>query len=121
MHSLGRLEEADALARQGSDLAAEDDLGSQVVARMALALVRSARGMHDEAIHIAREAVEMYAETESPLVLGDAWMTLAESLRAGGRTAEATEAARTALGLYERKEVQPAIASTHAFLVALHR
>jgi class 3 adenylate cyclase/tetratricopeptide (TPR) repeat protein len=80
LHSLGRLEEADALARQGSDLAAEDDLGSQVVARMALALVRSARGLHDDAIHIARDAVEMYAETESPLVLGDAWMTLAESL-----------------------------------------
>jgi hypothetical protein len=108
-----------AATRLGSGLAAEVDLGSQVVARMALALVRSDRGLHDDAIHIAREAVEMYAETESPLVLGDAWMTLAEVLQAGGQAGEAAATARIALSFYERKGVRPAIASTKAFLGAL--
>jgi class 3 adenylate cyclase/tetratricopeptide (TPR) repeat protein len=115
---LGRLDEADAFADEAIQLAAEDDLASQVTARVARARVRSSRGLHDEAIRLAREAVGLFAGAEAPNQSGEGWMTLAESLRAAGQIAEAAEAARTALMFYERKGNQPAIASTRAFLDA---
>jgi tetratricopeptide (TPR) repeat protein len=116
---LGRLDEADELADEALELAAEDDLASQVTSRIARARVRSARGLHDEAIRLAREAVDLLAEAQAPNQHGDAWMALAGSLRSAGRPAdEAEAAARTALDFYERKGNQPAIASTRAFLAA---
>jgi tetratricopeptide (TPR) repeat protein len=116
---LGRLDEADKLADEALELAAEDDLASQVTSRIARARVRSARGLHDEAIRLAREAVDLLAEAQAPNQHGDAWMALAGSLRSAGRPAdEAEAAARTALDFYERKGNRPAIASTRAFLDA---
>jgi class 3 adenylate cyclase/tetratricopeptide (TPR) repeat protein len=115
---LGRLDEAEMLADVALELAAEDDLASQVIGRIARARVRSARGLHDEAVALAREAVDLFAEAEAPNQSGDLWIGLAESLRAAGRMDEASEAARTALGFYERKGNRPAIASVRSFLDA---
>ena len=113
---LDRLDEAETFARIALEVAAEDDVASQVFGRSARALVRSARGEHDEAIRLAREAVDMIADAEMPNFQGEAWMELAEVLRAAGRTGEASDAARTALGFFERKGNELAIASTQAFL-----
>jgi class 3 adenylate cyclase/tetratricopeptide (TPR) repeat protein len=113
---LGRLDEAERLAEAGMDMAAEDDLASQAVGRTALARVRSARGRHDDAVELAREALEMLADAETPIMSGDAWITLARALRAVGRGPEAIEAAETALTLYERKGNRPAADSVRAFL-----
>jgi len=116
---LDRLDEAETFARTALEVAAEDDVASQVFGRSAQALVRSGKSEHDQAIRLAREAVEMIADAEMPNFQGEAWMELAEVLRAASRTGEASDAARTALGFFERKGNELAIASTQAFLGAL--
>jgi len=113
---IGEMDEAESLAEAGMRAAADDDLASQVTGRIALARVRSARGRHDDAILFAREAVELFADAQSPDQSGDAWRALALALRAGVRGDEAAEAARIALAFYEKKGNRPAIASTLAFL-----
>ncbi|HEY7660093.1 MAG TPA: adenylate/guanylate cyclase domain-containing protein [Actinomycetota bacterium] len=116
--ALGRFEEADGFAEIALDIAAEDDLASQMVGRSARALVLAARGEPAEAERLAREAVQLYldAEAESPNMLGDAWIDLAQVLRTAGKSEEAEQAAREALALYERKGNRPASASTRAFI-----
>ena len=116
---LGDMEEAESLAEAGIRLAADDDLASQVTGRVALARVRSARGRHEDAIRLARDAVERFADAESPDQSGDTWIAFATALRAAGRTGEASDAARTALGFFERKGNELAIASAQAFLRTL--
>jgi class 3 adenylate cyclase/tetratricopeptide (TPR) repeat protein len=116
---LGRLDEAESFARMALDVGAADDLISQASGRLARALVHSARGEHDEAIRLAREAVEMMADAQMPNFQGSAWIELAEVLHAAGRTGEASDAARTALACFERKGNELAIASTQVFLGSL--
>jgi class 3 adenylate cyclase/predicted ATPase len=105
--SLGRYDEADALAMEARDHAHKDDLVTQAFWRQAAALARAHRGEHPEAERLAREAVAFARETDSPRVQGDALFDLAEVLTAAGRHAEATTALREALELYERKQVIP--------------
>lgn len=116
---LGRFDEAESYARIAIEAAAEDDLASQVQGRVAQARVLSARGWHDEAIALAREAVQMFADAQSPRSQGDLCLELAEVLRAAGRLAEAAEAARIGLGHYEHKEIVPATKAARAFLASL--
>ena len=119
LYQLDRLDEAETFARMALEIAAEDDLVSQASGRCARALVHAARGEHDDAIRSAREAVAIFGDTQSPVFHGNIWMTLAEVLRAAGQNDEAAGAARTALGFFERKGNELAIASTKAFLDAL--
>jgi tetratricopeptide (TPR) repeat protein len=116
---LGRFDEAEDLARAAQAMGAEDDRATQSSARSAEALVLSARGEHEEALRLAREAAEMYASAQSPWFYGDALMELAEVARAAGRGQEAADAAATALSEFERKEIMPAAASARAFLADL--
>jgi class 3 adenylate cyclase/tetratricopeptide (TPR) repeat protein len=116
---LGRFDEAESYAKIAIETAAEDDLASQIQGRVAEARVRSARGRHDEAIALARESVEMFADAQDPRGQGDVCMELAEVLRAAGRPDEAAEAARRGLGYYERKESVPATKAARAFLASL--
>ena len=116
---LGRLDEAESCVRIAIEAAAEDDLASQVEGRVAQASVLSARGRHDEAIALAREAGEMFADAQNPSSQGDVCMELAEVLRAAGRPDEAAEAARSGLGYYVRKESVPATKAARAFLASL--
>jgi tetratricopeptide (TPR) repeat protein len=113
---LGRFDEADELATIARTTGAEDDLATQASARSAQALVRSARGEHDEARRLAREAVDMYAGAQSPWFHGNALMTLAEVSRAAGVSDEAAEAARAALAQFERKGNEPGAASARALI-----
>jgi len=59
------------------------------------------------------------AGAESPNFQGDAWMDLARVLRMAGKPAEAEQAAREALALYERKGNRPSSAATRMFLQEL--
>ena len=95
---------------------ADDDLATQASARSAQALVRSARGEHEEARRLAREAVDLYAGAQSPWFYGDTLMMLAEVSRAAGLREEAAEAARAALAAYERKGHEPGMASARALI-----
>jgi tetratricopeptide (TPR) repeat protein len=116
---LDRLDEADRFARIAIEVGAQDDLVSQAGGRCAQALVRSARSEHTEAMRSARDAVEMIADAQMPNFQGEAWMALAEALRAAGETGAAPDAARNALSFFERKGNQLAITSTQAFLTTL--
>ena len=64
--TLGRFDEAERFAIIARDVAAEDDLSSQVFGRSAHAIVLAARLQFDEAEQLAREAVEMLRGAESP-------------------------------------------------------
>ena len=113
---LGRFDEADEFATIARTTGADDDLATQAFARSAQALIRSARGEHDEARRLAREAVDMYAGAQSPWFHGNAWMTLAQVSRAAGLREEAVEAAAAALAEYERKGNEPGMASARALI-----
>jgi len=116
---LGRLDEAESLATEAMSLAPEDDLASQAFGRIALARVRTDRGAHEEAVSLARDAVEFLASTQSPDEIGQAWFALAHALRGAGHDAEAAEAAETALASFELKGIQPAADSVRVFIEQL--
>ena len=101
------------------DVAAEDDLSSQVIGRSAHAIVLAARRQFDEAEQLAREAVEMLQDAESPGLQGGVRMDLANVLRAAGKVAEAEQAARDALVFFERKGNRPSAEATRTFLKEL--
>ena len=113
---LGRFDEAEELATIARRIGADDDLATQASARSAQALVQSARGEHDEAQRLAKEAADLYAGAQSPWFYGNALMTLAEVARAAGRPEEAAEAARAALAAFERKGNEPGTASARALI-----
>jgi hypothetical protein len=81
--------------------------------------VLAARGALADAEELARQAVAMFAEAESPASYGDLWMTLARILRSAGKKEEAKSTAQKALALYELKGNQPASASARAFIQAI--
>jgi tetratricopeptide (TPR) repeat protein len=113
---LGRVDEAEEFATIARATGADDDLATQGFARSAQALVQSARGEHDEAVRLAREAADLYAAAQSPWFYADTLMTLAEVSRAAGLPHEAVEAARAALAAYERKGHEPGVASARAMI-----
>jgi class 3 adenylate cyclase/tetratricopeptide (TPR) repeat protein len=113
---LGRFDEAAELATIARTTGADDDMATQASARSAQALVRSARGEHEEARRLAREAADLYAGAQSPWFYGNALMTLAQVARAAGVAEETVEAARAALAAYERKGHQPGMASARALI-----
>ncbi len=107
-----RAEELAAIART---IGADDDLATQST-RSAEALVWSARGELDEACRLAQEAVDLYAEAQSPWFHGDTLMVLSEVSQAAGLRKEAVDAARAALAAYERKGHEPGAASARALI-----
>jgi class 3 adenylate cyclase/tetratricopeptide (TPR) repeat protein len=104
LSALGRSDEAEPLAQRGRELANEQDLYSQAVWRLALALVQSSRGHDTEAERLAREAVAVLEPTDSLPEQGNAYVDLATVLSAAGRRDEATAALEQALDRYERKK-----------------
>jgi class 3 adenylate cyclase/tetratricopeptide (TPR) repeat protein len=113
---LDRFDEAEELATIARATGADDDMATQASARSAQALVRSARGEHEEARRLAREAVDLYAGAQSPWFHGDTLMVLSEVSRAAGLPEEAAEAASAALAAYERKGHEPGAASARALI-----
>jgi class 3 adenylate cyclase/tetratricopeptide (TPR) repeat protein len=118
--ALGRFDEADRYAEIARDVAAEDDLSSQVFGRSAQAMVLSSRGGSDMAERLAWEAVQMLEGAESPQMQGEARMDLAQVLRIAGKIGEAEQAAGEALGYFERKGNRPLAASARSLLEELH-
>ena len=116
---LGRYDEAEPLALRGRELGDPDDVMTQHLWRQTLALVHSARGRHDDAERLAREAVDLSARSDSPLEQGNVLYDLAEVLEAAGRRDEATAALREALDRYERKPIIPLARRMRERLAAL--
>jgi class 3 adenylate cyclase/tetratricopeptide (TPR) repeat protein len=117
--ALGHTEEAEEMARKGRELGDPEDVWTQALWRQAQALVHSARREHEDAIRLAREAVDWFSRTDSLLRQGDAQCDLAEVLEAAGRRDEAARAWREALDRYERKQVVPLAARVRERIAAL--
>jgi tetratricopeptide (TPR) repeat protein len=100
---MGRLDEAEQLARLGQETASPDDWVSQVLWREALALARAGRGDLQEAEGLAREAVALTREVDYLDGMARAWDDLARVLTAAGKTDQASAALGEALALWERK------------------
>jgi tetratricopeptide (TPR) repeat protein len=112
----GRVDEAEALTHAAERNGATDDMTTQVVWRSVRGRVLSARGMHDEAEILAREATMLAAETDDVNMRADALIDLAEVLRAAGRGAEGAPFVRQALALFDAKGNEVAAARTRAML-----
>jgi hypothetical protein len=99
----GRDGEAEALAERSWNLAAHEDVESQVSSRMTRARVLSRRGEFERGEELAREAVASADRTESPNLQGGALLALAEVLDRAERTGEAADVAARAVAVYESK------------------
>ena len=104
--ALGRFDEAEALARRGRELAADDNIDSGLW-RQVQARVLAHRGEHSEAERLAREAVARVDQSDNLPWQGDAWCELAEVLEAAGRRDDAIDAWHEAHDRYERKGIIP--------------
>jgi tetratricopeptide (TPR) repeat protein len=117
--TLGRFEEAEALARRGREIAGDRSTDGHFW-RQVQALVVAHRGEHTEANRLAREAVAGVEQTDCLTLQGDAWCDLAEVLAAAGREEEAAAALAEALDRYERKQNIPLARQVRMRLDALN-
>jgi class 3 adenylate cyclase/tetratricopeptide (TPR) repeat protein len=100
---LGRVDEAEELARLGEETAPPDDYVSQVLWRQALSRVLARRGEIEEAERVARQALALTEGVDYLWTMANTWTCLAEVLQLSGRLDEAAAAFREALALWERK------------------
>ena len=103
LYRLDRLDEGLAWAERGLELGASDDALTQMVCRQAKALVAARRGQADDAVRLAREAVDIALDTDFLNRQGDAFFDLGEVLALSGDQAGAADAYARALDCYERK------------------
>jgi tetratricopeptide (TPR) repeat protein len=115
----GRDEDADRLTRVSEELAAADDLLTQVVWRRVRAKVLARQGRDDEAERLAREAVTIGESTDFLNTHADALVDLARIHHHAGRSTDANAAVAEALALYERKGNRVAAESVRTDLAVL--
>jgi class 3 adenylate cyclase/predicted ATPase len=87
--TLGRLDEAEALAREAADSATADHLETQVAWRRALGRVLAGQGELEDAHQLVREALELTEAVEYPDLRADALTAVAEVELARGQSVEA--------------------------------
>lgn len=90
----GELDEAETTIGRARSMAGEDDVLTQIKWRSAYARVLARRDRGDQAVELAREAVELADSTEYTDWQGMAWMDLAEVLRLAERPGSADAGAR---------------------------
>lgn len=103
VYEQGRYEEAGALTEACQEMSGGDDVWSQALWRTVRAKVLARRGAIDEAERLAREAVDIASATDSLPVQGEVLLGLAEVLQLSGRDHEASQTAREAVAVFERK------------------
>ena len=99
----GRDEEARQSAEAARSLAALEDVSTDVAWRGALARVQARAGDVEDAIALARHAVDRASLTDALTMQADALLDLAAVLEAAGQHEEAERTASEAAALYERK------------------
>jgi len=99
----GRVDEAEAFVERCRELAAPDDVVTQVLWRTVQAQILSRRGEPGGAEPLARQAVELIETTDEPDSRGTALLVLAEVLFAAGKEQEAAEASARAATWFEAK------------------
>ena len=106
--ALGRLEEAEELARRIAAEAPEHDLIAHVLWRCTLARVRAREGSAQEAVELATEARQLLADAEFPQLAIAALTAAAEAAAAAD---EVSEAERLLAAAREVAEAKGAVAS----------
>jgi len=94
---------AEEYARITADTASEDDFEPQIRWRTVRARVLARKAEYTEAEALAREAVEIGAQTDWHMFHANALLALAEVLELAGRTTEVPPLIEAAVELYERK------------------
>jgi tetratricopeptide (TPR) repeat protein len=110
--------EAERFARKAQQLASEEDVFTQVIWRTASAKVLARRGDCERAVAVARKAVQIAKETDSPNLLGDAQLDLAKVLSLCELSA-ARRQARAALKVYGEKGNLAAVRHAKALVARL--
>jgi tetratricopeptide (TPR) repeat protein len=116
-----RASEAYDLTLEAETLAIDGDILAQVSWRVVRARILAERGDAGEAERLAREAVDLAATTDWLVGQADAARTLAGTLFAQNRLAEADRAFEDALDLYERKEATAMVEAARAARVNRYR
>src|SRR6201987_2337641 len=80
--ALGDPDEPEQLARKGRELCDPEDVWTQALWRQTQALVYSARGQHDDALRLLKEAHGWWSRTDSLPRQGEAYCDLAQVLEA---------------------------------------
>jgi predicted ATPase/class 3 adenylate cyclase len=99
----GRNDDAERLTEISEALAQSDDLLTQIMWRGVRAKCLARRGCLEEASGLARDAVELAAETDLVNFQADALVDLTDVLEAEGRAREAGVALAEAIRFYEQK------------------
>jgi ATP/maltotriose-dependent transcriptional regulator MalT len=115
----GRLDEADRLCNETSSAAPPDDVLTQTIWRGVAARILAQRGLHSEAVSLAREAVQLVERTDLLCTHADAMLDLAVVLREDPNVAddESDDRARTALSLHDRKGNAAGVARARSLLI----
>ena len=100
----GRDEEAERFAEQSDELAAADDLLTQMLWRGVRARTLAGRGRFEEAERLARQSVALAERTDFINHKGDALIDFAIVLAQAGRLDDARAALGEGLRLYQQKE-----------------
>jgi tetratricopeptide (TPR) repeat protein len=100
---LGRFDEAEEFVERSRAMTAEDDFASQSEWRIARARVLSSRGLHEEALTLADEAIEIVDATDYLVWQGECYEVRGMVLQAAGRLDEARAAYEEALDRFQRK------------------
>ena len=103
----GMDEDAEQLTHRSEELAARDDLMSQVIWRFVRGACFARRGLIGEGEALVREAVALSEQSDSLDMRGDALVILGEVLGLAGREQEARAALEAADGIYDRKGYHP--------------
>ena len=114
-----RDEDAEEFARLSNELAAPDDLLTQIMWRGVRAKTLAGRGLLEEADPLARQAVELAERTDFINHRGDALVDFATVIRQAGRFTDAREALAEGLRLYEQKGNSVGAAKARAELAEL--
>jgi tetratricopeptide (TPR) repeat protein len=117
----GRDEEAERFAELSEELAAPDDLITQVLWRGVRARALAGRGHTGEAWRLARQAVALSEKSDFVNDRGDALVDLAIVHRHAGNVEHARTALAEGLRLYEEKGNSVAAGRARAELAALAR
>ena len=99
----GRTDEAEAVSFEAEQLAAEDDIEVETICRSIRGRALARRGMFNEAIRLATEAVELLPGAEAPVMRTEALVHLAEVFVASGNAMAARRALKEARRLAELK------------------
>jgi len=121
LYAQGRDEDAGPLTEISEQLAAREDLLTQVVWRRVRAKVMARQGRIDEAEDLAQEAVAISESTDFLNTRADALVDLAHVHRRAGHLDEARTAIAKGIALYEAKGNRVAFDRTRAHLEVLQQ